>query len=41
VPQSLSKKPVFKESTDSNLITALCAISASGNVLMSGLIAKR
>jgi UDP-N-acetylmuramyl tripeptide synthase len=41
VPQSLSKKPVFKETSHSHFITALCAISASGNVLRSGLIAKR
>jgi hypothetical protein len=41
VPQSLSKKPVFKEMSDSHFMTALCAISASGNVLRSGLMAKR
>jgi hypothetical protein len=41
VPQSLSKKPVFKQSNDSHFITALCAISTSGDVLRSGLIARR
>jgi hypothetical protein len=41
VPQSLSKKPVFKETSHSHFITALCAISASGNALRSGIIAKR
>jgi hypothetical protein len=40
IPQSLSKKPVFKETSDSHFITALCAISASGNVLRSSLIVK-
>jgi transposase len=40
VPQSLSKKLDFKETSDSHFITALCAISASGNLLRSGLIAK-
>jgi hypothetical protein len=40
VPQSLSKRPVSKETSDFHFITALCAISASGNVLRSGLIAK-
>jgi hypothetical protein len=41
VPQSLSKKPVFKETSDSHFTTALGAISASGNAMRSGLIAKR
>jgi hypothetical protein len=41
VPQLLSKKPVFKETSDLHFITALCAISASGNVLISGFVAKR
>jgi hypothetical protein len=41
MPQSMSKKPVFKETGDAYFITALCAISASGNVLRSGLIAER
>jgi hypothetical protein len=41
MPQSLSKKPVFKETSDRHFITALCTSSASGNVLRSGLIAKR
>jgi hypothetical protein len=41
VSQSLSNKPVFKENSDSLFIIALCAISASGNVLRSDLIAKR
>jgi hypothetical protein len=41
VPQSLSKNPVSKKTDDSNFITAMCAISASGNVLRSGFIAKR
>jgi hypothetical protein len=41
VPQSLSQKPVFKETSDSHFIIVLCAISASGNVLRSGLIVER
>jgi hypothetical protein len=41
VLQSLSKKPVFKETSDFHFIIALCAISASGNLLMSGFVAKR
>jgi hypothetical protein len=41
VLQSLSKKPVFKETSDFHFIIALCAISAFGNVLRSSLIDKR
>jgi hypothetical protein len=41
VPQSVSKKPVFKENSDPHFITALCAISVSRNVLRLNLIAKR
>jgi hypothetical protein len=41
VPQSLSKKPIFKETSDPHFITAPCASSASGNVLGSDLIPKR
>jgi hypothetical protein len=41
VPESFSQTPVFKESSDSHFVTALCGISASGNVLTPGLIAKR
>jgi Asp-tRNA(Asn)/Glu-tRNA(Gln) amidotransferase C subunit len=41
VPQSLSKKPVFRKTSGSHFIAALCAISASGNVLRSDLLAKR
>jgi hypothetical protein len=41
VPRALSKSPVFKESADSHFLTALCRISASGNVLMPGFITKR
>jgi hypothetical protein len=41
VPQSLSKKFIFKETSGSHFITALCAISTSGHVLKSGLVAKR
>jgi hypothetical protein len=41
VLEPFSQTPVFKESSDSHSVSALCGISASGNVMIPGLIAKR
>jgi hypothetical protein len=41
VPESFSQTLVFKESSDSRFVTALYGISASGKVMIPGLIAKR
>jgi hypothetical protein len=41
VLESFFQTPVFRESSDSHSVTALCGISASSNVMIPGLIAKR
>jgi hypothetical protein len=41
VSESLSQTPVFKECSNSHFVTVLYGISASGNVMIPGLIAKR
>jgi transposase len=41
VPSTFLKTPVFKEKTDSHFVTALCAISAAGDMLPPALITKR
>jgi transposase len=38
IPSSFSGAPVFKESSESHFITALCTISAAGDVFPPGLI---
>jgi hypothetical protein len=41
VPKAFAETPLLKDHTDSDFVSAPCAISAAGDVLMPGLISKR